>query len=63
MVLGVKKHQKVLFLDIGRGKNDKNGQKLTNPESLAKNVLQTGMVKSKVRVFSKFDSFDENPSR
>ena len=39
----------------------KNCQKLTNLESLAKSVRQTGMAKSKVRFSSDFDSFDENP--
>jgi hypothetical protein len=46
---------------MGRVKNVKNGQKLTNPESLAKSVRQTGMAKIESQVFIKFDSFDENP--
>ena len=41
-------------------KTVKKGQKLTNPESLAKSVRQTGMAKSKVRFSSDFDSFDKN---
>jgi hypothetical protein len=61
MVPGVQKCQKVPFFVMGRVKNVKNCQKLTNPESLAKSVRQTGMEKSKVRFSSDFDSFDENP--